>query len=128
MPQFLSATTTSKSSNGTTATATESAGSPPTTLNKIDLSHQDNDEAQETHNHSYHLHSKSIRQHHVGNIEGGESSDGGGVHGEYSEDEGAENHKGHKNGYHLKISDLETVPRTPKEHFSDQVGKQRRRQ
>lgn len=119
MPQFLSATTTSASSVATNMENAGSrvvlAGSPPTTINKTDL----NDEDDAKHR-SYHLHSrsKSLLQHHVDD----ESSDGG-VHGEYSDEEVVHTRdNGHKNGYHLKISNMETVSRTPKEHFSDQVG------
>lgn len=118
MPQFLSATTTSASSVTTKMENAGSrvvvAGSPPT-INKTDL----NDEDDAKHR-SYHSHSRStsLLQHHVDD----ESSDGG-AHGEYSDEEVVHlRDNGHKNGYHLKISNLETVSRTPKEHFSDQVG------
>lgn len=69
---------------------------------------------------SSHSRSKSIHHHHVDEEEEDEreetSSDDGDLRGEYPD----------KNGYPmpLKIGALErTVSRTPKENFSDQVGK-----
>lgn len=134
MPQFLSATTTSASSVTTTTenagTRVVVAGSPPQTISKADLGHHDGNEDGVKHRpyQSLHSRSKSMHQHHVDrrqeDEEEGLSSDGG-VHGDggYSDEEVVEDHNGqqHKNGYHLKISNMETVSRTPKEHFSDQV-------
>lgn len=82
-----------------------------TVINKTGL----NNEMREEGHRSHHLHSSSD-QHHVDN-----SSDD--EHGEYSNED--EEHGGSlqkRNGYHLKISSVETVSRTPKDLFTDQVG------
>lgn len=107
MPQFLSST--SNTAN-TTVMATSTASK--TVINKTGL----NNEMREGEGHrSHHLHSRSD-QHHVDNSSGDE-------HGEYSNED--EEHGGSlqkRNGYHLKISSVETVSRTPKDLFTDQVG------
>ena len=116
MPQFLSSTTTSTTTSSAAVENGSSAASSP-----LAKTIQNKSEEPRSYHHS-HSHSIHQRQHVVG---GDESSDGG-VHGEYSEDEleveEEERKRATKNGYHLKISNLETVSRTPKEHFSDQVG------
>lgn len=134
MPQFLSATTTSASSVTTTTenagTRVVVAGSLPQTISKADLGHDGNEDGVKHRPYqSLHSRSKSMHQHHVDRRQEEEEEEGlssdGGVHGDggYSDEEVVEDHNGqqHKNGYHLKISNMETVSRTPKEHFSDQV-------
>lgn len=96
MPQFLSATTTSKSSSSATK------------MEQRDTTARTPDEEERP----YHIRSKSIHHQHVDD----ESS------GDFQSDVEEEEQRGHRNGYHLKISHLETVSRTPKENFSDQVG------
>lgn len=121
MPQFLSATTTTTSQSSNVTTAAENTGPTINVNAKSDPEEGVVEDEGEGKNRSYHLRSKSIHQHNHHQVLDEESSDGG-VHAEYSDDEGLHRDNGHKNGYHLKISSLETVPRTPKEHFSDQVG------
>lgn len=108
MPQFLSATTTSNVN--ASAESVGNSGKP----------------GLEQHSYSLHSSSKSIHQqqkqqhhHHVDEEEDfrDESSSDGEVRREYARERARDN-----NGYHLKISPLETVSRTPKENFSDQVG------
>ena len=114
MPQFLSSTTTSTTTSSAAVENGSSAASSP-----LAKTIQNKSEEPRSYHHSHSIHQ---RQH----VVGGDVSSDGGVHGEYSEDEleveEEERKRGTKNGYHLKISNLETVSRTPKEHFSDQVG------
>lgn len=108
MPQFLSATTNTSSSNvakeGNATTTTTGA----TTGSKTS---------------SYRIHNHHVEEFHHHHTDE-QSSDGEfGGPGDYSEDDLETTTGQHKNGTNLKINHMQTVSRTPKEHFSDQVGK-----
>lgn len=120
MPQFLSATTTSSSATNTaTANGGSGGGANGTATSTTTLVEGLKKQTRS----SYHSHSRS----HVGGYDDGSpaSSDAEVHYPELDEDTDEGHNGGRKNGgYRLQLNHMETVSRTPKEHFSDQVGDQ----
>lgn len=117
MPQFLSATTTSSS----TATATANGGGGSSGGNGTSSTATLVEGLKKQTRSAYHSHTRSS---HVDEYDEATSSDAEVHNHDYPDvdDDDDELGNGHKNGgFRLKLNRMETVSRTPKEHFSDQV-------